>query len=341
MKINFATCFDINYLSRGLVLYHTIKTHHRDFALYVLCLDNEVYERLSTMKLSSVNLIQVSEIEQQYPELLSVKTERSKIAYIFTLSPFYPSYILKNNPALPFICTLDADQYFWGSCAEIFRRLESCSVLIMPHRFERRLKSHEKYGKYNVSFQVFKNDKVGNECLAYWRNQCLEWCKDVLEDGKFAEQKYLDVWNERFGGAVGEIDHIGVGLAPWNLNSYRLSKVNGKVFVNEKPLILYHYQGLRIVNKRIVNSGLDICMGDYPAGFPGLVLLPIIRLLLFFSTDEVHDRNIGRNRLGRSKFNAFSIDRLGMFLLVGKTLFSLDIVLRWRNIFKRLYGKVN
>ena len=67
----------------------------------------------------------------------------------------------------------------------------------------------------------FKNDRSGREALEWWRERCLEWCYNRHEDGKFGDQKYLDDWVERFKN-VRVINNIGVGVAPWNVNSYEL-----------------------------------------------------------------------------------------------------------------------
>ena len=60
------------------------------------------------------------------------------------------------------------------------------------------LRGEEKYGKFNVGILGFRNDAEGLRCLRAWRAQCNAWCHDRIEDGKFADQKYLDTWPEAF-----------------------------------------------------------------------------------------------------------------------------------------------
>ncbi len=258
MKLYFASIFDKNYLSRGLTLYESIRKWHSDFVLFIVCLDEEVKRYFLENNLANIELIAISEIEENYQELLEVKNIRSYIDYVFTLSPYYPSFILKKNPSIPFICSLDCDQYFFNNSEFVFQSLENHSVLIMPHRFTEQVMHHAIYGRYNVSFQVFKNNEAGNNCLSLWRRQCLDWCSDKLEGDLFADQKYLDSWSSYFGDELKEIEHIGMGLAPWNLGKKkgRITR-KGLLYVENELLILYHYQGLRFVSRNLVNSGLS------------------------------------------------------------------------------------
>ena len=42
--ITLTTLSDINFLPQGLSLYQSLEKHTKDFKLYYLCLDNEIYE---------------------------------------------------------------------------------------------------------------------------------------------------------------------------------------------------------------------------------------------------------------------------------------------------------
>jgi hypothetical protein len=336
----FATIFDINYLSRGLAFYDSMYKHHRDFVLYIVCLDDKVYSFFLENKFEKVTPVQLAEIENFYPELLVVKAERSKIDYIFTLSPYYPSFILSHNPEIPFICSLDVDQYFFGSCEPVFKELEKHSVLIMPHRFPDKLKHLEKYGIYNVSFQVFKNDPWGRDCLQLWQRQCYHWCKDELEEDKYADQKYLETWDCHFRDNVKAIDNPGLGLAPWNLATYKIAVRNDTVFVGNNKLILFHYQGLRFLNKNLINTGISKYGVKASKIVVRYILQPIVNHLSRTNTKKITDTI---SRVTVLKENGFlkRINSEGMYCLLGNKMTSLDSVYLFNVKKQRLNGLFN
>jgi hypothetical protein len=238
-------------------LYNSLKSYCKQFELYVLCLDNITLEYflVNPDSFPEIKTISIEEIEESDKEFKECKTNRSKIEYYFTLSPCLPLYILKRYN-ISHICSLDADIKFFSSPEIVFSLLDKYSILITPHNFSPELKSLELYGRYNVSFQIFKNDKSGLDCLEKWRTQCIDWCYDRLENGKYADQKYLDAWVVDFNG-VSQIDNIGVGVAPWNLNSYSITNREGQIFVNNTKLICYHFHGLRLIDKNLIIHGMD------------------------------------------------------------------------------------
>ncbi len=127
-----------------------------------------------------------------------------QVEYYFTLSPCWPHWLLRARPEIAAITYLDADLMFWSSPAPFFAEIAAAgaSVGITAHRYPVSLRSLEKWGRFNVGIQYFRRDAAGLAVLADWRARCLEWCHDRLEPDRFADQKYLDAWPERFGRAV-------------------------------------------------------------------------------------------------------------------------------------------
>ena len=244
---HYGTYFDRRYLSRGLALYRSMVRHCRPFSLSILCLDEFTGLVLSKMDLPEVHLVTLQELESSDPGLLAVRENRSRVEYYFTLTPSFLLHLVDRVPGLKRITYLDADLSFFSSPSAIFDELGEGSILIVGHRFPETLKPLEVYGIYNVGLLTFRGNPEGRLCLGWWRDRCLEWCYDRPEGGKFADQKYLDDWPDRFGAVV--LENPGAGLAPWNQFQYRIRLAGGKVMVDGEPLVFYHFQGLRRANR--------------------------------------------------------------------------------------------
>lgn len=254
----YATFFDKNYLPRGLVLIESLQKLDSDFTIYLLCLDIDClsFFKENVSKYPQVICIQLTDIEKQDKHLLEAKNNRSLIEYYFTLSPCLPLYLLKKYN-MPHICTLDADIKFYNSPKEIFNHLENYSIIITPHKFSK-INEHLKiWGQNNVSFQIFKNNDVGINCLEIWRNQCLEWCKDELdeENNRFADQKYLDHWDTDFPDEVKILNDETTGIAPWNLNNYQIEFKDKTWLSNQKKLIFFHFHHNKFLTKNWATNG--------------------------------------------------------------------------------------
>ena len=134
-------------------------------------------------------------------------------------------------------------------------QLGAGSVLIIPHGFPESLRHLEEFGIYNVGMVTFRKDERGLAALRRWRAQCIEWCYDRVEGGRFADQAYLDDWPETLDGVV-VVDQPGIGLGPWNASRYRYDTSANPVTVDERPLVFYHFHAFRSVGPRLYYDGL-------------------------------------------------------------------------------------
>lgn len=253
----YVTLFDTNYLPRGLVLYRSLARTVPDFRLRVVCLDLETASTLQKLELPWLETIPLVELEAAHPELLAVKSGRSRTEYAWTLTPASCLFALERDSALQEITYLDADLMFFADPEPFFSELNGDSVLITPHRFSTQWQHLEPLsGTYNVQFMTFRRDDRGLATLRWWHERCIEWCFQRHEDGKFGDQKYLDDWPKRFAG-IHVLEHPGGGLAPWNVANHELADRT----VDGRQLVFFHYHGLHL--HRTIRRTLDWRI-DYP-----------------------------------------------------------------------------
>lgn len=247
MKRFFCTLFDKNYLTRGLALHSSLINHCPDFHLWVLCMDETTFEIVSKLNLEKVTLIKLVDFID--PELLAVKPTRSSAEFCWTSTPSLPLYIFAHFSGIDIISYLDADLYFYSSPEPIFSEFGQNSIMIIPHRFIPKRKEYVKtVGYFNVSMVTFRRDNNGLACLSWWRKMCLDWCYEKYEKTRMGDQKYLDQFPKLFK-KVHILNHLGAGVGTWNVGQYRVWNNNGQVFINDAPLIFYHFADLEIYNQ--------------------------------------------------------------------------------------------
>lgn len=258
--INFCTLFDSYYLDKGIALYNSLSKVSDDFSLYIFCFDDKSYTILKEKAFSNAIIIHHSEFET--PTLLEVKKERSKAEYCWTCTSVVIDYVLDTYKVES--CTyLDSDLYFYSDPQILFDEIREANadVVITEHRFKDNKKGRqleERNGKYCVQFNYFCQTPNSRKVLKWWRDKCYEWCYDIPEPNRMGDQKYLNNWTRDFEG-VHELQYLGGGVAPWNLEQYTLSgNGKGQISMTTKDgksfkLVFYHFQNIRYLPNRKVN----------------------------------------------------------------------------------------
>ena len=253
---HFCTYFDSNYLLRGLAMYRSLQATGIDCVLHVIALDEECARALTSLREPALRVVRLEDFEAAHPELAAAKADRSRVEYYFTMTPLLPLHVFAAHPDLDLVTYVDADLCFYRSPEVLFDELGAASILLCPHRYPAHLRHKEIYGRYNVQFQTFRRDEAGLACLERWRDQCLEWCYDRVEEHRYADQKYLDEWPARYAGHVVETLNSGVGVAPWNWAGSRFSWRDGDLLVDGEPIVFYHFHGLKLFSPYVASNGL-------------------------------------------------------------------------------------
>lgn len=250
----YCTLFDVNYLSRGLSMYNSLKEQSDSFHLYILLMDDKSYEILSMLNLEDVTIISLFEFEDE--ELLRIKKSRTSQEYCWTCTPSVIKYCIEKYK-LDLCIYIDADLQFYSNPDVLINEMGTDSVLITEHRYSFRYKSAATSGIYCVQFIAFRNDAKGLRVLNWWKKACDEWCYARFEEGKFGDQKYLDDWPHRFEG-IHVLQHLGGGVAPWNIQQYKFSVISGEIYgleietKNTFLLVFYHFHGIKFYENGIV-----------------------------------------------------------------------------------------
>jgi hypothetical protein len=243
---NFCTLFNSSFLSRGIAMIRSLAAQVDRFNIFVFAFDDQTSRVLGKLQLPNTTIISLDQFEDD--QLLAIKNTRSRREYYWTCTPSTILYCL-DRLGLQNCTYVDADLCFYSGLDAIWEEVGTASVALTPHRYTPAYDQSSTSGIYCVQFVYFRGDEDGMHAARWWRSRCLEWCYARMEDGKFGDQKYLDDWTERFRG-VHVVRHFGAGVAPWNIQRYRLQNTEENMWVEEGdhryPVVFYHYHDLRI-----------------------------------------------------------------------------------------------
>jgi hypothetical protein len=288
---SYCTYFDSGYLSRGLALIESLRDQGDSHQILVLCLDAETEAILKPLALSlNLSLTDVDELTAAYPELELAKLDRSSIEFYFTCSPFVLKLSQKNKPGGHLSIYLDADLYFFDNPHGVVVEIGDSSVAMIEHNYPWFLKSlAKKYGKYNVGLLGFRNNQEGRKTLDWWAEQCINWCHDYSEDGKYADQGYLSSFFE-LSPNLKVLANRSFNLAPWNTAASSVRLENDKVLVGRRQLSFFHFHGLKKAGTFWVSSQLNY-LSPLPRAIFKKIYEPYIRHL-----EEIQQRtSVSRN----------------------------------------------
>ncbi|MGI8348753.1 hypothetical protein NiCM35_03150 [Niallia circulans] len=287
---NFCVIAGKEYCIKIMAVYESLAKNSDNFNLWVCCTDAITHKFLNEKNLKNMHLIRVEEIEND--QLRAVKQERMINEYCWTLKSFLIEYILKNND-IEQVLYCDGDIYFFSNPASIFNEWGSASIFLTPQRDLDWVE--QKYGKYQAGIIGFRKDEIGLSAVQWWKERCIEWCGVVESNGRFGDQKYLDQLPIMYDN-VRISSNLGVNAAPWNIiynNDFNVSLQGDKVFINNDPLVAYHFSCITIydsdkydlwsmhqlnIQKEIMNyiyvpylDLLENLIKNYQNSYPGII----------------------------------------------------------------------
>ncbi len=272
---HFVTLFDATFLPQGMALHASLERHAKTFTLWVLCMDDEALSTLERLALPNIRAIALAEVEHQWPELLSIKRDRSRAEYCWTLTPLTPKLVFDRCESAVRATYVDADMYFLRPPTLLLQAFASSgkAVQITDHAYDPRYDQSATSGRFCVQFVTFVRD-ASEPVRAWWQERCFEWCYARVEPGRFGDQKYLDDWPDRFADLVHVLGQQELLMAPWNACRFAPAGAVG-----------WHFHGLRLLahGKVLLHSHYEV-----PASVDDAVYRPY-----------VHELQQQQRRLGR------------------------------------------
>jgi hypothetical protein len=270
----YCSIFDAAYVARALTLHASLleANPHSHFAF--MCLDDQSAQLLDELAPERATVV-------PYPRFGSaaldqVRASRSRGEFSWTCKPFALQYLARAMPGAAWLAYVDADAMFYGDPDTALPGPQLHYVLT-PHRFHPVFSAYgPTAGRFNAGYLAMRNTPEGRRAIEWWGERCLESCSSTVTDVTYADQRYLDQMPGLFPYGD-ESAHPGLNAAPWNIGNYSVTGAGRDVRLDGQPLLLYHFQALRLLNTWLV----DLYAGElrFDAAVRGLVYEPyLVRL---------------------------------------------------------------
>jgi hypothetical protein len=263
------------YLPRALALYTSIVRFCPKAQFAFFCMDDSTATALDSIDLFRSCVYREAEFGRD--KLRSLRNKRPFREYCWTAKPFSLCHVLDTTPDIDWAIFIDADTLAFGDLDIPIEQAGDADFLMTPHRFtEKLLPFAQTAGYYNSGYLACRASAGGKTAAGRWRDLCVEGCPVIPTDGVYSDQKYLERVMAEVGNGA-ECAHVGLNAAPWNIERYRVSEQSGRVHLDDVPLLLFHFQSLRVLSR----NWLDLYPGEprLAKAVRSLIYLPYVQAL--------------------------------------------------------------
>ena len=244
--IRFCQAADSNFGAAGLALYRSLQRvmpEDVDWAMHWFVVGEDLPKALMGVG-HGMQIHQMDDEADRVPGLRAALESRDGAPWFWTLASQATHLVIEDHP--DDVCVyLDTDCYFFSDPMPAIAEVEegSADVGVVSHRFPEHRSHMWDRARYGVYFNAFLPTRRSRALAAWWaamvRAQCdVEMPADDylgIPAGRAGDQEALDAWH-RFA-VVHEIQHPGVGLAPYNWDGIRIGEADGRAIVvlDEQP----------------------------------------------------------------------------------------------------------
>ena len=162
------------------------------------------------------------------------------------LKPFFATHILERHSHVQRLIYLDSDMYVFGP----FASLTEAAITLSPHRTKNTaylpepknysIISLNRYGVYNAGYFELQRKAEAFAFLDWWKKLLEHTGYEKPDEHLFSDQLWLNLVHSFFDDVYIN-KNPGYNVAIWNLIERQVEERNGVYYVNNKPLILFHF----------------------------------------------------------------------------------------------------
>lgn len=231
------------YLAHAWSLKKSFLKHNPD-ADFIICLvgNEEHYPEKNTDNIYFINSIKDSRVE-------GMKQRYDPFELTCNLKPFFGAHIFENNSQMQRLIYLDSDMLVFAP----FLQLTNAAITLSPHRTKNigQLPGPEidnslnRYGVYNAGYFELQKKEEAFAFLDWWKRLMDKSAYNRPDEHLFSDQLWLNAVHSFFDDVYIN-KKPGYNVAIWNLIERKVENRNGKYFVNEHPLVMYHFSKYKL-----------------------------------------------------------------------------------------------
>jgi hypothetical protein len=216
---------------------------HGGDEIVVLAMDDATARAVGEFGSEQVKVVRVEKLDDA--ELIAIRKTRAAREFCWTCTPALAHWMVNNSRDGDIVVYLDADLFFFDDPRVLLDELDDDgNVLIHEHRYSSDKVHFEAIsGRFNVGLVAFRTGVEARACVARWRAQTLDKCVMDAANGYCGDQGYLNEWPALYPG-LRIMRNVGGGVAPWNVNSYRVDHSGETPTVDDHRVVFFHFHAL-------------------------------------------------------------------------------------------------
>jgi glycosyltransferase involved in cell wall biosynthesis len=262
---NILTISNFNYFDKALVMFESFSRFNSEFDKYWLIYDKWEISQRDREKFfdeHSIHLISINEIGIDFEDFEDRFFRYDPTEMATSVKPNALKFLIELTNSDTFY--IDPDIYFLDKLPNYDQALLKNVGVLTPHFFDliprdaRGIKSSNVFqaGIYNLGFLGIGLDSL--EFLKWWSVQTKHNCYMQKIPGLFTDQKWFDLAVVNYDFKIEK--NLGMNVAYWNLHERNLKLREGKYYIDESPLVFFHFSGFDIKNPHLLSKH----QGDKP-----------------------------------------------------------------------------
>jgi glycosyltransferase involved in cell wall biosynthesis len=234
-----------NYLHFAITMLRSFAKNNPGVKQYCFIVD----DRIATLDEGKKDIEYINIDRLKIPNLKNVIFKYSILELNTAVKPWCFQYLFEDQ--YESIIYLDPDINVYYPFTEVYSLLDNgADIVITPHvtsPFDDNCSPSELdikcAGVYNLGFIALKNTENVFSLIMWWQSKLIDKCVVDLRNGIFVDQSWIDLV-PAFFEKVAILKDPGYNVAYWNLSTRSVCIRDRKWYVNERPLVFFHYSGL-------------------------------------------------------------------------------------------------